>query len=46
LTFSLSRLGVTSTVQMLGSRISFADRGEHILKGFPGQWQLFAVNEI
>jgi class 3 adenylate cyclase len=38
---------VTSTVQMLvlGSGISFADRGEHTLKGIPGQWQLFAVKE-
>jgi class 3 adenylate cyclase len=38
---------VTSTVQMLvlGSGISFADRGEHPLKGIPGQWQLFAVTE-
>jgi class 3 adenylate cyclase len=23
----------------------FADRGEHTLKGIPGQWQLFAVTE-
>ena len=39
---------VTSTVQMLalGSGISFADRGEHVLKGIPGRWQLFAVEEI
>ena len=38
---------VTSTVQMLvlGSGIGFADRGEHILKGIPGRWQLFAVTE-
>jgi class 3 adenylate cyclase len=36
---------VTSTVQMLvlGSGISFADRGEYTLKGVPGQWHLFAV---
>ena len=36
---------VTSTVQMLvlGSGIGFADRGEHTLKGVPGQWHLFAV---
>jgi class 3 adenylate cyclase len=36
---------VTSTVQMLvlGSGITFADRGEHSLKGVPGKWQLFAV---
>jgi class 3 adenylate cyclase len=36
---------VTSTVQMLvlGSGISFADRGWHRLKGVPDQWHLFAV---
>jgi hypothetical protein len=36
---------VTNTVQMLvlGSGISFADRGLHTLKGVPGGWQLFAV---
>ena len=36
---------VTSTVQMLvlGSGISFADRGRHSLKGVPDEWQLFAV---
>ena len=36
---------VTSTVRMLvlGSGISFADRGLHRLKGVPDQWQLFAV---
>jgi pimeloyl-ACP methyl ester carboxylesterase len=35
----------TGTVQMLvlGSGISFADRGRHSLKGVPGEWQLFAV---
>jgi len=40
-----SEVLVTSTVQMLvlGSGISFADRGEHTLKGVPGKWQLFAV---
>jgi class 3 adenylate cyclase len=38
---------VTSTVQMLvlGSGISFTDRGEHALKGLPGRWQLFAVQQ-
>jgi hypothetical protein len=38
---------VTSTVQMLvlGPGIGFADRGEHMLKGVPGQWHLFAVTE-
>jgi class 3 adenylate cyclase len=36
---------VTSTVQMLvlGSGISFADRGLHQLKGVPDRWQLYAV---
>jgi class 3 adenylate cyclase/alpha-beta hydrolase superfamily lysophospholipase len=40
-----SEVLVTSTVQMLvlGSGISFADRGRHSLKGVPGEWQLFAV---
>jgi class 3 adenylate cyclase len=38
---------VTSTVQMLvlGSGISFTGRGEHALKGLPGRWQLFAVQQ-
>jgi class 3 adenylate cyclase len=42
-----SEVLVTSTVQMLvlGSGISFADRGEHTRKGVPGQWHLFAVTE-
>jgi class 3 adenylate cyclase len=37
---------VTSTMQMLvlGSGISFADRGRHSLKGIPDQWRLFAVD--
>jgi hypothetical protein len=30
-------------MMVLGSGISFADRGRHRLKGVPGQWQLFAV---
>jgi class 3 adenylate cyclase len=40
-----SEVLVTSTVQMLvlGSGITFADRGKHTLKGVPGKWQLFAV---
>jgi len=29
----------------VGSRIAFVDRGEHVLKGVPGEWQLFAVDE-
>ncbi len=47
---SLARAGevlVSSTVKDLvaGSGISFLDRGVHILKGVPGQWRLFAVEE-
>jgi pimeloyl-ACP methyl ester carboxylesterase len=40
-----SEVLVTSTVQMLvlGSGISFSDRGLHKLKGVPDEWQLFAV---
>ena len=36
---------VSSTVKdlVVGSGISFEDRGSHTLKGVPGQWQLFAV---
>jgi class 3 adenylate cyclase len=35
---------VSSTVKELvnGSGIVFQDRGTHVLKGVPGQWQLFA----
>jgi class 3 adenylate cyclase len=40
-----SEVLVTSTVQMLvlGSGITFTDRGAHTRKGVPGKWQLFAV---
>jgi hypothetical protein len=31
---------------VLGSGISFEDRGRHFLKGIPGEWQLLAVQEI
>jgi class 3 adenylate cyclase/esterase/lipase len=36
---------VSGTVRDLvaGSGIGFADRGSHVLKGVPGDWQLFAV---
>jgi class 3 adenylate cyclase len=36
---------VSSTVKDLvaGSRIDFAERGTHQLKGVPGEWRLFAV---
>ena len=38
---------VSSTVKDLvaGSGISFADRGTAELKGLPGQWSLFAVEQ-
>ncbi len=29
---------------VLGSRLSFTDRGHHELKGVPGAWQVFAVD--
>ena len=36
---------VTSTVRDLvaGSEIDFVDRGSHVLKGVPGEWQVLAV---
>ena len=36
---------VSSTVKdlVVGSGITFEDRGSHELKGVPGHWQLFAV---
>jgi class 3 adenylate cyclase len=36
---------VTSTVKdlVLGSGIEFEDRGPHKLKGFSGEWRLYAV---
>jgi class 3 adenylate cyclase len=36
---------VSSTVKELvaGSEIGFDDRGEHVLKGVPGEWRVFAV---
>lgn len=34
----------TVTELVAGSGISFADRGEHTLKGVPGAWNLFAVS--
>jgi pimeloyl-ACP methyl ester carboxylesterase len=37
---------VSSTVKdlVIGSRVTFADRGSHQLKGVPGEWSLFAVD--
>jgi pimeloyl-ACP methyl ester carboxylesterase/class 3 adenylate cyclase len=39
---------VSSTVKdlVVGSGISFSDRGARELKGVPGEWRLFAVDEI
>ncbi len=39
---------VSSTVKdlVVGSGISFADRGSQELKGVPGEWRLFAVEEV
>jgi class 3 adenylate cyclase len=36
---------VSSTVRdiVTGSRRTFTDRGEHELKGVPGQWRLYAL---
>jgi class 3 adenylate cyclase len=30
---------------VLGSRLAFADRGEHDLKGVPGTWRVLAVSD-
>ena len=37
----------SSTVKDLvaGSGLEFADRGTHQLKGVPGKWRLFAVQQ-
>jgi class 3 adenylate cyclase len=37
---------VSSTVKdlVVGSGLEFADRGEHELKGVPGEWRLFALD--
>ncbi|HUJ55610.1 MAG TPA: adenylate/guanylate cyclase domain-containing protein [Gaiellaceae bacterium] len=39
---------VSSTVKDLvaGSGLSFEDRGQHELKGIPGEWRLFAVPDV
>jgi class 3 adenylate cyclase len=38
---------LSSTVKDLiaGSRVECSDRGSHVLKGVPGRWRLFAVEE-
>jgi class 3 adenylate cyclase len=40
-----SDLLVSSTVKelMTGSELTFLDRGEHVLKGVPGTWRIYAV---
>jgi len=30
---------------VLGSRLAFTDRGDHELKGVPGPWRVFAVDD-
>ena len=39
---------VSSTVKdlVVGSGISFSDRGSRELKGVPGEWHLFAVDQV
>ena len=41
-----SEILVSRTVAdlVVGSRLTFSDRGEHELKGIPGKWQVLAVN--
>jgi class 3 adenylate cyclase len=41
-----SQILVSSTVKDLvaGSGLRFVDRGEHSLKGVPGEWRIFAVD--
>ena len=37
---------VSRTVRdlVVGSEIEFTERGEHVLKGVPGTWQVFTVH--
>jgi class 3 adenylate cyclase len=41
-----SEVLVSQTVKDLvaGSGLEFEDRGEHVLKGVPGEWRLFAAS--
>ena len=43
-----SEVLVTRTVtdQVVGSNIEFEDRGDHELKGVPGKWRLFGVENL
>ena len=37
-------IGVGDVIEgVAGSGIAFSERGEHVLKGIPDQWRLFAV---
>jgi class 3 adenylate cyclase len=36
----------TVTDLVVGSGITFEDRGNHVLKGVPGEWQVFAVRLV
>jgi class 3 adenylate cyclase len=36
----------TVTDLVAGAGIDFDDRGEHVLKGVPGEWRLFAVKSL
>jgi class 3 adenylate cyclase len=31
---------------VLGSRLTFTDRGDHELKGVPGPWRVFSVDDL
>ena len=44
----LGEVLVTRTVtdQVVGSNIEFEDRGDHELKGVPGKWRLFGVENL
>jgi hypothetical protein len=37
--------GPFDLVFVAGSGIEFVERGAHELKGIPGEWQLYAVNQ-
>jgi hypothetical protein len=39
-----ARSGDVHIASQVGSGIRFEDRGVHVLKGVPGEWQLYAVS--
>lgn len=43
---SAGQVIVSSTVKDLvaGSGLRFSDRGNHVLKGVPGEWRVFALD--